>query len=1603
MLDKAAVDPPGTDPGTRRKGASGDGSTTVVIDAGSGHGSDHDGDNWSLDNIGHQSNLYPDSSDRDSLPVDSVGVPGDEDDDDQLPAGDADEQELSFSADSKSLDALDVDVSPWVPLLGMLDSTEPDALAGYRPFAPAEGVEKAHALEFRSESMLHYAARGARRTGELDRTEVGLSDDNRDVIAGRDQVEVDGMLDEHMGHGLVHVADEVELNVGGPLRMEARLDDNIIMAGAMTDEFAGGTLVAAAMSDDMAAGVGLRCTAPIDLWVHGLTEMEERPGTCAADVLLFELAGTLYEREYVSSVHGAAVMRHQGTIATTMKTGFRPLMKTAIGVRNLIPGGGGGGAGASPPAAPPPAPAGGEAAGAATLTAVESGGALGRGVADSGDTEEVVTIARAADSVPEAAEVENLQHPATTADNLDNLARVDAEGGGTRQVAEIYDQPVPLTSGQAAAEPSPGPGAAAPRTGYKEAPPLDLTAPGAEGYDFKNAYGSIREQVEHFRADSNWRGNFYTREYLRGIDSKAAELFDGLGGNAAALAGDNRGYRTSNIYAAMEDMARQAEAAGELDRVADIRAAMDELGEFVQGTIVEFAARGDEFAGTALGSQRGPIDPNIDTQKLRDWLEKQKVAAFNACTNPATPSADMQAWSWTRDYYDQLIKALDAGMNPLAESSEQISFVQITKVDANADDVLNPIRVEAQDQLNIFRPLHDGLLDKLSDPAFQRTATEMGTEAFTPAVRTRFEADEAFLGPDSLRKRARRPPSPLDLTAPGAEGYDFGRAYDSVYARNAYYREEFLFQGNLATRGYLRDIDAKAFEVLNGVGGSADEMVENAFGFYAPGIHDALKRMAGEAEAAGDINRAGDIRAAMGELEELVGGRLAELAARTEELQGTPIDRSIDKVRLRGWMHGELEKAVAEFDAVHGQGDAERLAGFERNYWEHMIQALDNRVDPVEYSNHQIDTIRQNKIDPYYARFADEVAAANAEGYELVIARPSAADEYDIYVKLQERLVETLSDPRFRRSVEVTGTDSVANAARSRVGAGLDLLEPDSLRTVADADLPPLAPSASLSDDAGYIADVRDRGFSRSTLDASEQTLERHVSGLADPEAAARSGTSAPGTDPGLPVSRRRAPPDNAQAPLIDNHTGRWVLGSPPSEPYVPRATSDGISTATPVASVDAPRSAVSWDSGLQQADGTDAGRAAGDAGDADAADLFKAATEPVDEDAGDVQRAGTTPGDASPGSAATGSGDSAGLDANPTGSVSEATDFDSARRGADPDPPDPPSTQASATGPAPGTQSQATGGASTSASGESAAGARSNLYDEPVSFEGRSLEGATPPDESKEIARSIDGVELPIDDPVPVEPARKSALGNSAGRPVSEPPVPEPPVSEPKGARDVDIDARLHVAKYNTATYNQGPRTADSVWTTSGNRRVAANAANARWSEFSAARRTSTVGFSDDPHQILYRTEYEETVFSPSRNRFVERFRGAEPPNTLDRSHAARYVPRPRGWEPTREPGFGRLSQGWNQFPFSHRERIVNTLSRGEALSPEQVTALQSGLDTRRAAEGGLPSAQYRAMADMISDLGDAQRHSLWRTQDWRGERIRALIEMLDYAGAAV
>ena len=69
------------------------------------------------------------------------------------------------------------------------------------------------------------------------------------------------------------------------------------------------------------------------------------------------------------------------------------------------------------------------------------------------------------------------------------------------------------------------------------------------------------------------------------------------------------------------------------------------------------------------------------------------------------------------------------------------------------------------------------------------------------------------------------------------------------------------------------------------------------------------------------------------------------------------------------------------------------------------------------------------------------------------------------------------------------------------------------------------------------------------------------------------------------------------------------------------------------------------------------------------------------------------------------------------------------------------------------------------------AAGTRSDLYNEPVSFEGRSLEGTSRFDDSKELAQSLEGVEIPIEDLPPVEPGpagsrRKSILKHAGDMP---------------------------------------------------------------------------------------------------------------------------------------------------------------------------------------------------------------------------------------------
>ena len=275
------------------------------------------------------------------------------------------------------------------------------------------------------------------------------------------------------------------------------------------------------------------------------------------------------------------------------------------------------------------------------------------------------------------------------------------------------------------------------------------------------------------------------------------------------------------------------------------------------------------------------------------------------------------------------------------------------------------------------------------------------------------------------------------------------------------------------------------------------------------------------------------------------------------------------------------------------------------------------------------------------------------------------AHKLDLYNELQALLVTTLSDPQFKRSAAVTDVDLFAPHARIPLEAGLDLLEPDSLRLSADHEVLPPLPAPSASGRASGLEDARNASFSRSALEASEETLVRRVldfGGLDVPGPSRQTSSGAdsgfggtPATSPGF----GRTPPDNALPPVVEEQSGRWIV-EPTAELDASPATSDGVSPPAQHGGTSSQSSAVSWDSGLREAGDSEVGPVAGDAGDAQTSDLFRPASEPVDEDAGEVQHvraAGEESGDGSPGAASDGTGGTGGTDANPAGAVSEPTD----------------------------------------------------------------------------------------------------------------------------------------------------------------------------------------------------------------------------------------------------------------------------------------------------------------------------------------------------------
>ena len=767
----------------------------------------------------------------------------------------------------------------------------------------------------------------------------------------------------------------------------------------------------------------------------------------------------------------------------------------------------------------------------------------------------------------------------------------------------------------------------------------------------------------------------------------------------------------------------------------------------------------------------------------------------------------------------------------------------------------------------------------------------------------------------------------------------------------------------------LQEIDAPgAGAVRRASGARASSIVaQTALGRETPSIYRTLQEMAQEADSAGDVDRAAEIRAVMAEIEDMVNGTLAAVAARVDEFSGTPIDSAIDTVKLRSWLQ---EQAI------------ERPAGDARGADRRGRPARDLGVGLLHHAGPDA---RRGRESPRRLERADR-RPAHQQRRCVLRANSRTTSLPPSWRAIRPRPARAwCGGGRFlRRSPGAPGGDALRSGVfPKRRGAGWRRLRPGGARHAskpgatssgparcgrsAEHEAPPSLSAPDLSGGATYIDDVRDASFSRSALAASEETLERQAAGLAGGDGAA--GSRAPDLRLGHPRALARPPPHTPRRGAGSSH--RPTIG-PVGVGAVRRAR---LRTGTPGAHstrererrVRSQASNVSWESGLRVFGDLGARTWPEDAGGSDSPDVFRPAPEPEDVEPMGVDEVApchdrerrrslryadhrsrrhrtatmrTRPA-LSPNRARRtgrfhlpGAGDGAGS------AFCGHRSYDRPGNPRDRCPSALPATRQARTPRSPAPRRWTPTPApralvrTSSASPRPSRDARSRGRRGPTirrSWPGRSMVRSF---RSRISRRST--------------PTRPS----SRGSPVSRTPMAGPFPTGTGTRTTCRLRTLREWAEHDrNRRRNRGgtPRTRE--WSGDRGRRAAIREANARWSEFAALERTSSTTFGDDSRQLMYHVECDDTVISGRRGTYVDRFRGADPPSTIDRAHTSRYVPGPRAGLATRVAGFGRLSHAWNEFPFSPRERIVNALHRGEALRPDRIISLELGLESYRAA----------------------------------------------------
>ena len=540
------------------------------------------------------------------------------------------------------------------------DTLEPDT---WEPFSAEGGPGvNGYAIEMRAEHLREQRNRDSSRKGELEVLKVGMNEQNSDAVTGVDRVRISGHLREHTGGGFAESADDVDLEVDGKLDIYSHFEDGIMMAGTLTDMWEDGALVLAAMSDDLAAGIGLRITAPLDLWVQGLSGMEERPGTAFADLVLVELAGTHFEREYGSGIQIGGFASFSGTTFQTQATGFRPLMKTAVRVRNLLPGGGGGAAepGVSPPPAGISAGAGPGLATQMPMLAAGVGASTARATAGALRVEDTIAMAKLTDMAVDLEDLSSLRRTGETAANLEDLsdARRAGEAVGEAAVepgtdiAKVLDQPDELLEGMdvhhlegpeelgdaesgvhvldGTVEEDPYAYAGvyttddAPVSGFDGPIQPDTTKsvlPRPDNFEFNAAYQELARRFVESGNVGDWRAAETYISPLQTLRAQAVETFQQFGGKIDDL-NPNFIEQVSDAYRQLGAMADEAAASGDTARAQAIRQAIDGLDEVAHGAVGNIMSGADEVGGTPVsvvgdgGRHMDADDSTFDVGKL---------------------------------------------------------------------------------------------------------------------------------------------------------------------------------------------------------------------------------------------------------------------------------------------------------------------------------------------------------------------------------------------------------------------------------------------------------------------------------------------------------------------------------------------------------------------------------------------------------------------------------------------------------------------------------------------------------------------------------------------------------------------------------------------------------------------------------------------------------------------------------------------------------------------------------------------------------------------------------------------------------------------------